>query len=283
MPASILPHGRTVCGSQVITGGESGNQVHVQGSGVSICFPALEPFETPSRRLKGCAHLGGEQGCTVPGDKRQGGNLFRFPVTPTAGGGRVGSEGHTEPRRALHLPAHGPRLPSPAGWDERIAGTEFPGRPAALQGPPVCGLEASPRPSQRGQLRGPRAHPACWPVAGVEPTCGPALPAAERSGASGETLSGDWPGHLWVHLPPGVKAGREPCRPGAPAPQDAPPAPPGSLAVALGLRSTSGPLGHDGAMPSPRPGGGSGLLGGGVSRSRVEPAACICIPGIAAT
>lgn len=36
--ACVHSHGRTVCGSQVITGGESGNQVHVQGSGVSICF-----------------------------------------------------------------------------------------------------------------------------------------------------------------------------------------------------------------------------------------------------
>ena len=71
-PVSVLPHGRTVCGSQGIAGSESGSQAQVPGSGASIRFPALQPLEKSSgRRLKGHAHLGGEQGCSDPGDKGQ--------------------------------------------------------------------------------------------------------------------------------------------------------------------------------------------------------------------
>lgn len=53
MPVSVLPHGRTVCGSQGIAGSELGSQAQVQGSRASIRFPALQPLEKSSNhRLK---------------------------------------------------------------------------------------------------------------------------------------------------------------------------------------------------------------------------------------
>ena len=78
----------------------------------------------------------------------KGSRLFRVPVTP--------SEGQTA-QKGFACSRPWPRPSNPGGARCKDSGNRvYRGRPAALQGPRVCGLEASPSLSQRRQLRAPQ-------------------------------------------------------------------------------------------------------------------------------
>lgn len=100
----------------------------------------------------------------------KGGRLFRVPVTPQRGADRA--------QKALHVPTHGPGLPTPVGPDIRTAGTEFP-RAGQLPSRGLVSVAWKPPPVPlRGGSSGPPCSPedrhlGCGPKAGTGITCGP--------------------------------------------------------------------------------------------------------------